>query len=383
MGIPSLAASEHSEIRALWVTRFHMRTPEQIDRLVRDAVSANFNTLFVQVRGNGETLYPSFLEPRSPLIKNPSFDPLSYTLQRAHAKGLEVHAWLNVFYVWSKDQPPSSKNHVLLSHPDWVSRYRDGRSPLQMSQSERASRGAEGVFLDPALPEVRTYVLELCREIWRRYAVDGIHLDYFRYAGSGWGYPPESRVAFKRRYGVDPVSLSPKKDPALSSAWSTFRIEQMNVLLSLLARFLEIERPTLKLSAAVFPDVSQAKLLKGQAWDDWLKKEWLDFVVPMAYHPNDEQVFSQVGPILKIPHHRLVVIGLGAWQQKPWEIVRKIEKIRRETKDQDQYGGVSLFSYDRIGYEKGYLSYLKRTIFKNPASLPTFSWKPASDLVQF
>ncbi|HSN74356.1 MAG TPA: family 10 glycosylhydrolase, partial [Anaerolineae bacterium] len=51
------------ETRALWVTRWDFRTPDDIRWLVDKAAGANFNALYFQVRGNADALYPSALEP--------------------------------------------------------------------------------------------------------------------------------------------------------------------------------------------------------------------------------------------------------------------------------------------------------------------------------
>ena len=43
--------AEYNNIRALWVVRDHMITPESIDKVLTFAKINNYNHLFVQVRG--------------------------------------------------------------------------------------------------------------------------------------------------------------------------------------------------------------------------------------------------------------------------------------------------------------------------------------------
>ena len=82
--------------RCLWVVRNTMTSEQAIDEMIEFADENGFNNLLVQVRGRGDAYYRSQLVPRSALLLDPFFDPLAYIIDRAHAKGLNVHAWVNV-----------------------------------------------------------------------------------------------------------------------------------------------------------------------------------------------------------------------------------------------------------------------------------------------
>ncbi|HQH11847.1 MAG TPA: family 10 glycosylhydrolase, partial [Candidatus Sumerlaeota bacterium] len=85
LGGGSRAKAETPEFRALWITRFEWpsedaeKCKENILQIFTDMEKANFNTAVFQVRGQCDTLYPSTLEPWSPLFgsKDPGFDPLA------------------------------------------------------------------------------------------------------------------------------------------------------------------------------------------------------------------------------------------------------------------------------------------------------------------
>lgn len=199
-----LLACTLREGRALWVVRFRLVSPESIDRVVREAKEGHLNALFAQVYGRADAYWNSAFVPRAEVLQQSpeDFDPLGYLLERAQAMGLQVHAWLNVYYVWPYPPPlPSSPYHVVNLHPDWLILDEEGRSLLDYSPSERRQDPIEGLFLDPANPEVRNYFLEVLEELLRRYPVDGIHLDFVRYPGPKWGFNPQAIEAFKRRWG--------------------------------------------------------------------------------------------------------------------------------------------------------------------------------------
>src|SRR5215216_6531797 len=93
------------ETRAIWVVRHALTTP---GRVVQIATEMNANTVLAQVRGRGDAFYKSDLAPLGESMGGSpqGFDPLDRMIQRAHAAGLEAHAWINVYLVWSAGAPP-------------------------------------------------------------------------------------------------------------------------------------------------------------------------------------------------------------------------------------------------------------------------------------
>src|SRR5829696_10317007 len=108
----TLAAAQ--EVRALWVVRTTLTSPEKIRQLVDSAADNGFNTLIVQIRGRGDAYYKSKVEPRAIELKDqpPTFDPLAQTLSVAHQRGLKVHGWLNTSLLANLDTLPSDPDHV-------------------------------------------------------------------------------------------------------------------------------------------------------------------------------------------------------------------------------------------------------------------------------
>ena len=109
---PPVAFTKDGEIRAMWVVRDSMTSPQKIKNAVALAKKYGFNTLFVQVRGRGDAFYTSQYEPRAEQLAHTSgdFDPLEVAVSEGHKAGLEVHAWLNTFLVWHSRRNPYSPN---------------------------------------------------------------------------------------------------------------------------------------------------------------------------------------------------------------------------------------------------------------------------------
>lgn len=181
------------EMRGVWVTRWSYRSPEDLDRILDDCAEANLTHVFLQVRGRFDAFYDSALEPwaselTGTLGQDPGWDPLEHAIAGAHQRGLELHAWVNVYAMWQgrRDVRSVGVPHAMRAHPDWMIRDQRGRS---------ASEKHSYQFASPGNPEVREHVVEVVADIGERYDVDGIHLDYLRYPGRTFGYDEASRQA--------------------------------------------------------------------------------------------------------------------------------------------------------------------------------------------
>ncbi|HJM15327.1 MAG TPA: family 10 glycosylhydrolase, partial [SAR86 cluster bacterium] len=106
--------------QCLWVVRDALQSKNSIDELINFASEKNINDLFVQVRGRGDALYDSQMIPKSQLLSSDEFDPLSYLLQNIKGKGIKVHAWVNVYLIWSSKVMPQDETHIIYKNEDWI-----------------------------------------------------------------------------------------------------------------------------------------------------------------------------------------------------------------------------------------------------------------------
>src|SRR3954471_16383321 len=82
---PTGEAALPDEIRAMWVLRTSLTTPERISTLVQAARDHASTTLFVQGRGRGDSCFLGGAEPRPPELvrQSEAFDPLASVLRAA------------------------------------------------------------------------------------------------------------------------------------------------------------------------------------------------------------------------------------------------------------------------------------------------------------
>ena len=375
------------EGRGIWVVRYRLTSPAVVDQVVEDARAGRFNLLFVQVHGRGDAYYHSVIDPRAEtLIDAPAgYDPLRYVLDRGHEAGLQVHAWVNAFYVWPYPPPyPLSEKHIVISEPDWLIVDDEGRNLAQYNPYQRAREPVEGLYLDPASAEVSNYVLQVCKEVVTNYDVDGIHLDFIRYPGQRWGFNEGAVKAFVERWGVDPRLLSGgvrnpnperflRKDLPLHlrwhyyyySLWTETKSYYITDLVRDIQEAVKSIKPSIVLSAAVFPDAKVAQYSKGQDWATWLTHGYIDLVVPMAYYGDSSRVTAQMAEARKRGGEQMVFAGLGAWRKDPAQIQQEVQRLR-------DLGipGFSYFSYQGMKERDAeYIAEIQETLHRRRASV--------------
>ena len=123
LNLSALAGSETRDIRAIWITRFDYLTADDVRAAITNSLDAGFDRIMFQVRGNATAFYPSPYEPWAEQLgwQDPGFDPLALALELTHARGAELHAWINVVPAWWGTRPPENEQHLFHTRPEWLS----------------------------------------------------------------------------------------------------------------------------------------------------------------------------------------------------------------------------------------------------------------------
>jgi uncharacterized lipoprotein YddW (UPF0748 family) len=357
------------EVRALWVTRATLTSPEAIRAMVQSASAGGFNTLLVQVRGRGDAYYASSLEPRATeLAPRPGFDPLAETLALAHAAGLQVHAWVNLNLVSSAAVLPASRDHIVYRKPEWLMIPReianemaaiDPRSPEYVGRLARWSRArstdVEGLYTSPLHPAVGAHLAAVVTELVTRYSLDGIHFDYARYPNQSFDYSRAALTHFKQAVAADltpderaHAEASERLDPfaypnLFPDRWNAFRRARMTSLMMRLRTAVKTARPGATISAAVVPDAQDAFNARLQDWRTWMDQGLVDVLCPMAYTQDARTFEAQVSAARALAGTVPVWAGIGAYRLSRPQTVQHIGAARRVGA-----AGVILFSYEAL-----------------------------------
>ncbi len=330
-----------AEIRALWAAPWELLNPSAIDSLMDAAADARQTDVYVEVRYRSDALYQTNRvpdafpnpEPRSYFLKDDAFDPLAYALDAGHKRDLRIHAWFAAMNATPLDSLRRYQNYVFQNHPEWLTRNSNDTS-LPDNQF--------GYYLDPALPQVREHLLTVIGDLLSGYPeLDGLHLDYIRYPSSLAGHHPEALVRFAGRENQN-------------QDWNQWRAQQVTECVEAVRALTDTLRPQLILSAAVIAEPDKAFTFYAQDWPDWLRRNLIDFALPMAYAASWTDFVSTLGQLSALSQPSRIVVGIRAWADNARQglssisngsygiadIARRLDAIRAAG-----FAGSALFSY--------------------------------------
>ena len=356
---PSLVAGEDEKVsplydRYLWVIRDVLKSKRSIDDMVNFAIEKNINHLFVQVRGRGDSFYESQFTSRSQILSEGEFDPLAYLLDTANGKGINIHAWVNVYILWSSKSLPNDERHILHMQQQWLDTTEEW--PVDVGKKldmVAVNNNNEGLFLSPNHPDVNGYLIKVFRELITNYDIDGLHLDYIRYQEAEYGRNPYAIARFKSESGNDPgpwfleMERSTIASPRLIAnmkRWNNFKRKAVTSLVKDTRALVNEVRPDCIISAAVKPNLYIARERYFQEWNVWLAAGYLDWVVPMNYSSKKREFARNIDVIddnFPKKYREKIIMGIALHNQTPSEASDKIKFSRLR-----QFPRVSIFSYN-------------------------------------
>lgn len=252
---------------------------DQLDKLQ----AAGCNAVIWQVRPSADALYKSNYEPWSRFLSGkagvppiPAWDPLQFMIDECHARGMELHAWLNPYRVTTSEKEELPFNHIFYQHPERFVRY-----------------GSQ-LYFDPGWPENRDFIADVVKDIITHYDVDAIHMDdYF--------YPyPIAKVEFPddKSYGVHGNGM--KRDD--------WRRQNVDLLIEQLHNTIVENKPWVRLGISPFgiwrnkksdPRGSETNGLQNYdaLYADvllWTEKGWVDYMMPQLYWELEHKLASHL-----------------------------------------------------------------------------------------
>jgi uncharacterized lipoprotein YddW (UPF0748 family) len=379
-----------------WPSRVGMTADEQrqeLRMLLDHARDIGLNAIVLHVRTAGDALYPSAIAPWSVYLSgasgvppSPSYDPLAFAIEEAHARGLQLHAWFNPFraaIAGLNDAPAAS--HVRRARPEWVKRY-----------------GTQ-TWIDPGEPAARRAVLDAVLEVVRRYDVDGVHIDDYFYP-----YRERAPIRVRKDGRRGPTGDLPFPD---DDSWRRFgqprghtdradwRRANVDELVQSLYREVKRAKPWVLVGISPFgiwrpghPAGLTGLDAYGEIYADsrkWLQQGWLDYLAPQLYWElaGEQARFRRLDPWWRSqnPHARHIWPGLHTARavtgRRPWamsEIPRQIEWLRDQRDDAPESDGHVHFRLTSIRNGPGGMSALLRRTYREPALVPPSPWLGAT-----
>ena len=371
-----------TEFRGIWLTRFEwtgqfdVGTPERINEIVDNIAYAGFNAIFFQVRGTGDAFYTPGLEPWSGRLNSdgqlgidPGWDPLQTMINRAKFHNIQVHAYINVYPLWTCAAPPETTPRHLYHQLAEQHGVSDGRLHGVQWADDYQINCTNYLYTSPASLFVDEHLLAVGKDLVTRYDVDGLHLDYIRYSGRTRSCDPVSEAAFGGPCfsGEDGVYANWQRAQVNGTVWKFY---QEVVPL----------KPGLLLSTAVWPQhIDHWDWGGTEGYHDyyqdskaWLAGGYVDAITPMIYGSSfwDQNKWEILAADFQAAGNgRFVYAGIGADHEDFNEIRARIERGR-------ELGlpGHAIFSYSALA-QREYFDDLRHGPYALPAVPPEVSWR--------
>ena len=309
----SVVVSNHApkhEVRAVWLTTIggidwphsYSQSAHSAEKQKQELCSildrlqqAKINTVLLQTRIRGTLIYPSEYEPWDGCLsgfpgKTPGYDALQFAIEECHRRGMELHAWMVTI--------PVGKWNAL------------GCKSLRQKMPGLVKKIDADGYMNPEDSRTGNYLASICREITRRYDIDGIHLDYIR-------YPENWKLGVRRDRGRNYItSIVQKIHDAVKA-----------------------EKPWVKMSCSPIGKRDDLSRYWSHGWNaytkvcqdaqGWLRDGLMDELFPMMYFRN-EQFFPFAIDWKEQDQGKIVVPGLGIYFLDPKEGKWNIDDITRE-----------------------------------------------------
>jgi uncharacterized lipoprotein YddW (UPF0748 family) len=363
-GSPGPAPASRPRL-GLWVlcegSQRVLEHPERVPALLDDAAALGATDLFVQVYRGGRAWFDSSRADAAPFAAARDAageDPLRALIAAAHARGLRVHAWVNVLSLAANRAAPVLRE----LGPGAVQVDRRGRSVLDYPGLELPAPdsaflrvGTPAIWLDPAAPGVAAWLAATFAELVSRYPeLDGLQLDYLRHpdvlpfspgsrfgVGLDFGYGDATRARFTGETGL----AAPSADStANANEWDAWRRAQVTAVLRSIRDAALAARPGLVVSAAVWAQPARAYLSLFQDWPGWIDDGLLEFAVPMVYTTDERLLAIELASYRGLGAARLWA-GLGVWlfAATPERAAAQLRAARAA-----DLAGAALFSWDAL-----------------------------------
>lgn len=198
-------AVQNGEIKAIWLSQFDLSPiylegdsqrsqadfTAKMETVLNNVVFSGFNTVFLQIRPNADSMYPSEYYPQSAYVtgtlgKGADYDPVAIIVALAHDRNLSIHAWINPMRGMNEEEI------LQVSREYAIRRWYDSDSV----------RGKYIIlvdgkwYLNPAYKEVSDLIVAGAEEALTRYDFDGLHMDDYFYPTTDPGFDAIAYNAF-------------------------------------------------------------------------------------------------------------------------------------------------------------------------------------------
>lgn len=361
------------EYRAVWVSHFVGDIPAytseekykaDFNKILDNMEAWGFNAMVFHVRTHNNALYKSELNPIASWwskVNFDEFDPLEWSIQACHDRGIEFHAWMNPYRITTSGSYPSNS---------YETKYPEGNPGNDPSNFITVG---DSIILDPGIPSNRDFIVDTCMELVENYNVDAIHFDdYFYISGS-------DDTATRAKYNKENLSIGDFRRKQVD-----LFIEQLHNELSVFNkennRAVELgispsgvyrngsypagTTPTYDSNGSMtYPTASNTGGFAHYGdylYSDtkhWIDQEWIDYITPQTYHSIDNQ-YSGFAKLAEwwnwcIANKKVnLSMGIGIYMainnSGGWDTADELENQFKTVYSKEHIDGVCMYKYGSL-----------------------------------
>ena len=189
-----------SEFRGTWVSFLEFQSilckksekefERNIDKMFDNIKHFNLTDVIVCVHPFSDALYESKIFPSSHLLTGTqgdemSFDPLKIMINKAHERGLKIHAWFNPYRIMN----PNSK--LVLAKHHVAKKWIDENNKFEIIKTSNG-----GIYYNPSSENAKQLIINGVEEVVKNYDVDGVQFDDYFYPDVDKSIDEESYVKY-------------------------------------------------------------------------------------------------------------------------------------------------------------------------------------------
>ncbi len=184
------SALNYGTVKAIWLSQYDLSAvyksgssqaaqatfTSKIQKTLDFVKADGFNTVFVQVRPDGDSFFPSSYYPPSKFVtgsysKSFTYDPFAIIIEECRKRAISVHAWVNPLRLMSTTDITSVSSTYKIRQ--W---YNDSTKKGKYIVAVNGT-----YYLNPGYADTRQLVIDGVKEICRKYKLDGVHFDDYFY----------------------------------------------------------------------------------------------------------------------------------------------------------------------------------------------------------
>ena len=283
---PKRNVIQHTDVKAMWLSQFDLngiytksgkQRPEadftsRIKKVLANLKDMGFNTVYLQVRPNADSMYPSDHYPMSKYVVGSygsvaDYDPVPIIVAEAHALGLSIHAWINPMRAMTTKEIESVDDRFAIKK--WYGGEERGMYIVASGNN---------YYLNPAYEDVRKLIINGATEILTKYEFDGLHMDDYFYPTKDEAFDFSAYMEYKRNGG--------------KLLLSEFRMAELNKLIAGLYAATKACDEGLLFGISPAGNINNVRGDYADV-DTWCAKDgYIDYICPQVYFGLEHQTYD-------------------------------------------------------------------------------------------